>query len=109
MRKVGCHLLLINDRANYCIRIVWIAVFQALHVRSEAIDEFVVDFCIHDNAVGTHATLPLIYEATHPRRAYPAIDVRVLEHYARSVAAKFQDASLDPWATYGELATQPAH
>src|SRR5882724_11926743 len=109
MRKVGCHLLLINDRANHRIRVVWIAVFQALHVRSEAIDEFVVDFCIHDNAVGTHAALPLIYEATHRRRAYRVIDVRVVEYYARSVAAKFQNDALDPCAGYGKLTNPPAH
>src|SRR5439155_22071679 len=108
MRKVGCHLLLINGRANHRIRVVWIAVFQALRVRSEAIDEFVVDFCIHDNAVGTHAALSLIYEATHRRRASRVIDVRVVEYYARIVPVKFQNDTLDPWAGYGNLTNAPA-
>ena len=61
----------------------------------EAIDELVVDACIHDDPVRAHADLALVQELTDNGRPHRMFQVGIVEDDERRVPAELQRHSLE--------------
>ena len=74
--------------------------------RGELVDEFVGDLLVDDQPLGRHADLALVHEGAEHRGIDRAVDVGVVEHDQRRLAAELEQHRLEVAA--GQLGDDPA-
>src|SRR4051794_28299410 len=72
----------------------WIARRQLHGASRELLHEFVSDFVVDDDALGRHADLALMHKRTKHSGIYRRIDVGVVEHDERRLAAELEQCRL---------------
>jgi len=87
MFQMRLELLLIDDRADCDLPIVGIPIFQALYMSGEAIDEFVIDFGIDDDAVVAHADLSLTQIPADNGSTHRVVHIGVVQNYVEGAPA----------------------
>jgi hypothetical protein len=66
----------------------------------EAIDQFVIDFGIDDDAVGAHADLSLMQIPADNGSTHRVVHIGVVQNYAGGVPAKFERHALHARTMY---------
>ena len=72
-----------------------IADLELLRVLHELLGELRRDVLVHDHALDRHADLALVHERAERRRVHRVLDVGVVEHDQRVLAAELDAALLE--------------
>ncbi|AOI94321.1 hypothetical protein WS66_00855 [Burkholderia sp. LA-2-3-30-S1-D2] len=80
----------VDDRAENHRAVSRIAERQRTRAHGEPLDEFIGDLFVDDNALGRHADLPRIGECTEDCRIDRSVNVRIVKHDERRLAAEFE-------------------
>src|SRR5207245_9413851 len=104
---VGLQLGFVDGRTHVHILIEAVADFETLGPVHVAFDEFVVDSFLHDDAAGGGATLASSAEAAPESALDGEVEVGIVEHDHRVLAAEFEGTMLERFGCSG--ADDPSH
>ena len=90
---------LINQRAAFRAAFQAVAHFQVACRLSEFADKFVIHAALHIDAVGAHAGLPSVAEFAGNRAGDGGIEIGIVEHDKRCVAAQLHRGFFDGGST----------
>ena len=93
--QVGLHLRRVDRRTHVDALVETVADLQLLRARHELIDELLVHALLHDDAAGRGAALSGRAERSPQRAFQREIEIGVVEHDHRILAAEFQRAVLE--------------
>ena len=89
-------LVAVDDGADEALGIFTLADRQLLHPRDEFLHEFIIYRIFYDDAVGDHADLALVHELAPDAGFHRAVQIGIVQHHDRAVAAQFQLDRFDP-------------
>ena len=85
----------VDHRAQDRLALARVADGERLGLGGEALDELVGDLLVDDDALGRHADLALVGEGAEGRRVHRLVEVGVVEHHQRRLAAQLQQHGLE--------------
>ena len=102
-------LVAIDDRPDHAGRIVALANHQILRASDEFLYEFVVDRILDHQAIGDHADLALMDELAPDAGFDRIVDIGIVQHHDRRIAAKLQFERFEPLGIERGLADTATH
>ncbi len=94
-RGQGVGLEGVDQRADVGVGLVRVARLEGAHACGELFGELLGDGGVDEDPVGGHADLALVDEAAEDGRVHRVVEVGVVEHDERAVAAELQDRALE--------------
>ena len=87
-------LFLVNDRADHGVRLVGVTDLDGPNAIRKAFHKRVVDTIVDDEPVDAHADLALVQKLAEDRCLQDVIDVGIVQHDKRAVAAQLEFEAL---------------
>src|SRR5690606_15740064 len=94
-------LLLVDDRPDAIRHLARIADLELLRVLHELLRELGGHGLVHEDALDGHADLPLVHERAEGRGVHGVLDIGIVEHDQRVLAAELDAALLEQAAGLG--------